>query len=529
MASSEGGVEAVTIAALREMRRARRRRYVERVDLMEALYRVYVGIVFGVIGFGVLAGVLHEAPATAAAVEWLRQHGPATLGMIAAVAIFAGLRAGAYGGPLAIEAAEVQYALMAPLRRGVALRGTALRQLRTGAVWGVVLGAVVGNFAFRRLPGSPVEWIVCLASFSALVPVCFLAAAQVASGRRWGVPRAGLVGLLLVAWSGADLLLGGTSSPATLLGELAVLPLKGAAGAALAGSGVALVAGLAGLGLHGVGGIRLEAARRRAALAAELRFSAMTQDLRTIVLLRRQLASERPRRRPWIDLKPREPARNPILRRGCQSFLRWPAARLVRVVSIGAASGVLAVAAWSAAPLALFVPGLLLFVAGLDLIEPVAQESDHPTRRQLLPLSPASLIVRHLAAPAIATTLVLSIATAAASAAGGGVTAIFVGLLLCAPVGLVIACCAAFSATADPYAYAFAPQMELMPPIGYLVAAAPPMASSLAVAAPLFAAREAERSGGSAEAIAMGSAISLAVTAASAAHFLGQKFARRDA
>ena len=43
-----------------------------------------------------------------------------------------------------------------------------------------------------------------------------------------------------------------------------------------------------------IGGLSLEAARRRAALTAELRFSASVQDLRAVVLLRRQLASEAP-------------------------------------------------------------------------------------------------------------------------------------------------------------------------------------------------------------------------------------------
>ena len=166
------------------MRSERRHRYVERLDVMEVLYRVYVGGIFAAIALAVIAGAVNEAPATPAAIEWLRRHGPAVLGLLVALGTMAGLRSGARGGPLAIEAAEVQYVLLAPLRRGAVLRPAALRQLRIGALAGAVLGLVLGNFVFRRLPGSPVEWLACLALFGALVPICVLAAALLASGRR---------------------------------------------------------------------------------------------------------------------------------------------------------------------------------------------------------------------------------------------------------------------------------------------------------------------------------------------------------
>ena len=87
--------------------------------------------------------------------------------------MLAGLRSGARGGPLAIEEAEVQYVLLAPVDRGAALRPAALRQMRIAALAGAVLGAVVGNFVFRRVPGlaassgSP-AW----RCFGALLPVC---------------------------------------------------------------------------------------------------------------------------------------------------------------------------------------------------------------------------------------------------------------------------------------------------------------------------------------------------------------------
>ncbi len=505
------------------MRSARRGRYVERLDVMEVLYRVYVTAIFAGIGLALLAGAINEAPATPDAIDSLRTHGPAVLGLVVAVGALAGLRSGARGGPLAIEAAEVQYVLLAPLDRGFALRPAALRQMRIGVLVGAVAGAAIGNFVFRRLPGSPVEWLASLALFGAVLPLCVLGGALLASGRRIRPVVAGLAGGALVLWSGLDLALGWNSSPATMLGDLATLPLQSGARVALAGLGLVLVAALAAIGLSGVGGILLEAARRRAALTAELRFSASVQDLRTVILLRRQLASERPRRRPWLRVGVGGSGGNPVWRRGWQSLLRWPLARVVRAVVIGVAAGAVAAGAWSAAPAALFVPGLLLFVAALDFIEPLAQEADHPTRRQLLPIRASTLITHHLLAPSAALAAVVMIGAASAGLIGGEpAIALGVGAVICFPVAAALSCCAAFSASADPYQYLLTPQ------IGYAVSAAPPIGAALVVGLPTLVAQAAEKSGGAAPPAAAGGALAVALVAAVLVSILGARFTKRD-
>jgi hypothetical protein len=469
-------------AALVDFRRTRRRRYVEEIDVMEVLYRVYVGAIFAAIGLGVLGGVIHEAPADASALDSIRVHAPPLIGIALALGLLAGLRSGAHGGPLAIEAAEVQYTLLAPVDRGVALRPAAFAQLRIAAIAGAVTGGVVGNFVFRRFPGSPVEWIASLALFGALVPVCLLGGALLASGRRLRPLLAGGVGVGLALWSVADLVFGLTTSPATMLGELATLPLQHGVRVALAAAGVLLALALVGFGLRGIGGILLEAARRRAALAAELRFTAAVADLRTVILLRRQLASERPRRRPWLRVASGGPY--PVWRRGWQSFMRWPLVRVGRVLVLAAAAGAVAVAAWKASIVLFVLPGALLFVAALDLIEPLAQESDHPTRSELLPRDAARLCRRHLAAPAAALAVVVLIAALVAAVIAEDLLALELGLVLAAPVGLVLALGAAFSATNDPFRF-----LGLPPGVGYGIAVAPLLVAVVAVGVPLLAAR----------------------------------------
>ncbi|HVW46608.1 MAG TPA: hypothetical protein VHA76_06125 [Solirubrobacterales bacterium] len=473
------------VAAMKAMRAARRRRYVARADVMEVLYRVYLGGLVAIFAVYLLAGALHEVPADPGSVDGIRAHAPAVIGLALALLVLAGLRSGARGGPLAIEAAEVRYTLLAPVSRRAALRPAALAQLRIAVIAGAILGVVVGNFVFRRFPGSAVEWIGSLAAFGALVPIAVLGAALLACGRRLHIGVASALGVVLVAWSALDLALGWNSSPATMLGDLATLPLQHGADAALAALGAALALALLAAGLLGIGGLRLEAARRRAELVAEMRFSASVQDLRTVILLRRQLASEHPRREPWLRL--RVTASNPVWRRDWQSYLRWPVVRIARVVLIAVAAGALAVGGFDLTPVLFALPGPLLFVAALDLIEPLAQESDHPTRRLLLPFAASGLIRRHLWAPIAAMAVVVAIASVTAAVAGGDPgLALGVGAVVFLPLAAVLICAAAVSATNDPYEFMLVPQLATTASV------APIVVSLIAGFIPLFVAWKVE-------------------------------------
>jgi hypothetical protein len=504
------------------MRSSRRRRFVGQFDnAMEILYRVYVAGFFAAVALAVVSGVVHDAGVGAEAAGEIADKGPALLGAAVSLAAFAGLRSGARGGPLAIEDAEVQYLLLAPVGRGAALRPAALRQIRMGALAGAGLGAVAGNFAFRQLPGSPVEWLACLALFGALIPVSTLGCALLASGRRLRPAVAAAIGAALVAWSAADVLLGVTTSPATMLGVLATLPLQGSALLALALAGVAIAVATTWLGVAWLAGISLEAARRRATLTDQLRFSASVQDLRAVVLLRRQLASETPRHRPWLRLRAPVLASRPIPRRGAQSFLRWPLPRLVRSLVLGIVAGALAVGAWSGITPLAALPGVILLVVAFDLVEPLAQEVDHPLRRDLLPLAPESLIVSHLVTPVIAMGVVVSVGVVAATALAGAGAALGVGAVMIVPTAFVLLCCAALSTTNDPYKYL------LNPGLGYAQTAFPIVVALVSIAAPVLIARGAAGRGGSPEAAIAGVEVVMFIVAAAMAWWLGAQVAAR--
>ncbi|MDQ3107255.1 MAG: hypothetical protein M3Q68_05555, partial [Actinomycetota bacterium] len=187
------------------------------------------------------------------------------------------------------------------------------------------------------------------------------------------------------------------------------------------------------------GGLSLEAAERRGRLVSHLRFAATLQDLRTVMLLRRQLGAEGPRSKPWIRLRPA--GRGPLAwRRDWRGILRWPASRFLRLAGLGVVAGLSTAAAWAGTTPMIAVAGLALFVAGLDAIEGLAQEVDHPDRRDSFPMPDGALHLRHLAAPTVvlgAVGLIGLVAAAAMTRDPGFVASVGLPLLLPGSAGVV--------------------------------------------------------------------------------------------
>jgi len=443
----------VVVGALHELREARRRARIRDWNVIDALYKAYLAAIVGTLVVTALSGVVGDQRVHGSQLDAVRDHGPAAVGLLIAVAVAIGLRSGARGGPLALEAAEVRYVLLAPVDRDVALRQPALRQLRFTVFAGSVGGAAVGLLAYRRLPGSPVPWIACGALTGVVAAATMTGTAMTTSGRRVKRPLASALGAVVLAWSVADLVLERVTSPASYAGQLALWPLRfHATGAA----GIVLAAAVAFVGLRAAGGMSLEAAERRGRLVTHLRFAATLQDLRTVMLLRRQLSMDLSRSRPWIRLRPAH--RGPtVWRRDWRGILRWPLVRIARLLALGALAGAAMAAAWSGTTAMIVVAGIALYIAGLEAIEGLAQEVDHPDRRESFPIASVQLHLKHLAAPTVVMTVIalagVSAAAAVAALAAGSDAAslaLHVGLPLAFPAGAVAAGAAAVSTLRQP-------------------------------------------------------------------------------
>jgi hypothetical protein len=419
--------------ALVDWRQFRRKKRIADVHWIDVFYRAYVAAILGLIAVVFLSGVIGDDEVDAAGVREVLQHGPAWLGGIAAAAIALGLRSGSRGGPLALERAEVRHVLLAPVDRSSALRGPAIRQLRFLAFVGAVVGGVAGQLASHRLPEAAITW-VAVGALSGLTAVGLaVGTAYVTGGLR--VPRwlASLLGVALVVV--AVLHGAGTIgfSPTEPFGRLLLWPLHvDALGLVFVVLALVLVV----LGLSMVGAASLEAAERRSTLVGQLRFAATLQDLRTVVVLRRQLALELPRRRPWIRLRVRGTGRLPIFVRGLRGVLRWPAARVARLGLLAVVAAAALRGAWTGTTPLIVVPGLAMFLAGLDAIEPLAQEVDHPSRRDSSPYDAAHIHVRHIPVGVVVLVLTGALAAGHTAIPGPGQIPGEIALALAVPLAL---------------------------------------------------------------------------------------------
>jgi len=397
-------------SALAELRHARRHNHRDAVHWIDSLYRVYISglaaVIAVVVGSGIFGEVKLSSPDALAfvdtAVPWL--------GLAFAVTVGVGLRSGGRGGPLTLEAATIQYELLSPLPYATTLREPAIKQMRFMAFTGLCVGGIVGVLGVRSFDVNPTLLVGATAAAFSLALVLAVSVAMIASGRRIGIVTANSIAAFLVVWSVLDIMFGLTTSPLTMLASLATTaitfnPL------AILGVVPALVA--APLAIAGIGGTSIDDARRRAGLVSQLRFAVTLQDIRTVVLLRRQLAQEVPRAKPWIRLR-RGGRVPPIWLRDWRSYFRFPAVRVARMIVLAVIAGLALGATWIGVRPAFLIAGLALYLAGYDAVEPLAQEVDHPSRWDDIPDDHGKILLMHLPA-AFVVMIVLCLITAASA------------------------------------------------------------------------------------------------------------------
>jgi hypothetical protein len=410
---------------LRELRRTRTAHRLGEVEWYDVAYRVYlfglVGLTVVVIGSDAIRGLIPDDVST----DDVLARGPATLGLVVVAACAIGLRGGADGGPISIEPADVRHLLLAPISRRTVMTKPVLQRFRS-VVFALALGAaVLGQLVARELDGSRAAWAASCALFGAIVGTLYVSMAMFAHVLRMPRWLASLVGVILVVWQaasvwsvwndGSERL--GEFGPANLAGSVALWGIRQRPIDVIT---IAVTAGLAALAVSMCGGLRLEPLARRGQLVSQLRFAATVQDLRTVVILRRQLRAEALRSTPWgrrpstrvppprLTPAPVCPARrgdtaqrpNVVWQRGLRSLRRLPAARLARVVLLAAVGGVGAALSVSASPLWSLLLLTAAFLVGMESLEPLSQEVDRPDRTDGLPVDRGWLYLNHLVASA---------------------------------------------------------------------------------------------------------------------------------
>ena len=418
------------------MRAERRRHRVADMEWFEALYRVYLAALLGGGAILYLSDVVTDEPLVGSQIRDLHAHTPHVIGCLVALSVFLGLRSGANGGPLAVEEAEVRHVLMAPVERGGVLRHPAIQRLRTFMFAGAIAGGVANQLLGRRLPSASaglVTFAVWGAVAGSLIGAMFIVSALLAHGLH--VPRwsATALGSVLLVWQvGVTGASSNVSGPFDFVGSISMWwqrwqPLD------LIGLVVIVVLTVVALSL--TDRLSLEALARRSALVSQMKFAVTLQDIRTVVLLRRQLSQEYMRVQPWWKVPP-VLRRDVVVGRGLRSIMHFPARRLLRMILLAAAAGAALVVAWHGTTPAIVVAGLCVFILGLDVVEPLSQEVDQPDRTDALPVERGLLMAKHLVVPSLVVLPFVIIGVAAALLLEPQTSTIAFGFLFGIPAAL---------------------------------------------------------------------------------------------
>lgn len=425
------------------MRAIRRRRRLGDVAWGDLAYRVYTTALGTIVLIIFASGVIGDVPLDDAAVENLRTSGPAWAGLVAAVMVVIGARSGWRGGPVALESPDVHNLLLGPVPRWRVLLRPAIGTVGYGAAALAACGALIGLLIAQRAPGGNAAFISAGIVYGLVSALIAFGTALVAASRRIDGRILIAVAVVLVAASVAQVQGATTWSPMGFVGAIAFWPLDFTVVSLIA---IVVAVSLVAVGLRLLDGLSIELAQRRTQLVGQLRFAVTQQDLRSVLLLRRQLASEHP------IAKNRLRTITAVVGPGCPvgarflaSIGRWPGIRIARVVALGVVGGITARAAWHGTTPFVVVSGICGYVAALDVLEPLAQEIDHPLIVDSYPeergvlflkhLVPASLVMIAVLIPAAVTVMVLegdpgaggfvaltTITAALAAIAGGAVS-----------------------------------------------------------------------------------------------------------
>lgn len=402
------------------------------LEWFEVLYRVYLSAL--VAGFAVTAaaGAIGDSAVSREQLADISAHGPAWVGVAVVIVVILAARSGLNGGPIALEDADVRHVLTAPVERGLVLRRPAAQRMRAAMFAGAVAGGIAGLLASRRFPEASAQWTASGALCGAALGALALGVALATHGLR--IPRPLASGCLaaLAGWQVLAVIPDHSiPGPMDPFGHLVLWPLDHRPWAVVAPI-MAAVSAVVGLAV--AGRLSAEALARRSRLVSQLRFAATVQDVRTVLLLRRQLGLEHCRVEPWFRLRLRRA--HPTVARSVRGFAHYPARRLGRVVLLMAIAAAAHTAVWAGTSALAVVAGIALFVAGLDLCESLSQEVDQADLADSFPRERGELFLRHLVAPAVVSVMLVGVVALVAVALRPGVDTALMTLIV-APTALV--------------------------------------------------------------------------------------------
>ncbi|MGV3758198.1 MAG: hypothetical protein ACO1PW_01480, partial [Actinomycetota bacterium] len=163
-----------------------------------------------------------------------------------------------------------------------------------------------------------------------------------------------------------------------------------------------------------------------------------------------------------------------------------------------ATAALAAAGAWSGTTPLLVVAGLASYLAGLEAVEPLAQELDHPTVLELSPIERGRVLSAHLVVPALTMTILGGLTAVGVALLGAGPTARSLAVVTIVPAALAGVAGAAITTVSGAFAGSSEAAMVVPPEaagMGLLYRAAFPPAVAAAGFLPVLHALHARDTG----------------------------------
>lgn len=357
-----------------------------RGQLGRVAYTLYVTAYFAILGFGFVGDLAgeHAHPQT------ITPRASAVAGAAIAVLVIVAAQVGRSAVALRPSPAEVQYALLSPMSRQSSLARPTGLSVVTSVIASAVAALILMLTSAPQFGGLSVGIQLSYVAFAAGVGLVTFAVHLLVAERRLRTPLLA-VALLVIVASAYDVARGTEASPFTF----GVRALREGAPALSVIGPFTLGGVLLWLALSHAENIPLEMVSRGSDIADRAGIALLGNDLRTLLMLQRSMGAQPWRGRPHVRFGSRLARRFPVLVRALRGIARWRLYRWMMFAAISAAIGAL-LRVHPATARTIGLSAFALWILGLILCEPLAQENDRSDRLFLLPRS-RTIEYRHVA------------------------------------------------------------------------------------------------------------------------------------
>ena len=396
---------------LSDLANARRSHFLQSHDLLSVVVKFYfvaiaLAIVVDVTTTSSKFFVFHASDTT-----FVRANGASFAGILLAYLMFLGLMSGVRGGPVVLFSPELRLIFLSGVNTDRLLRRKAIRAILRFSIMTGATGIAVGFVIHGLKRGSPVDASISVGLYGLVSGAIYAGAACFALGLRLKSNLVYVVGWALVIYTSLAGIFDIGVSPFALVGRLATMFLTPVSFLVVVLCVALVVISLGSVYL--VPKADLETIERHSELVSRLRFAIGMRDVRSVILLSRSLSQDGFRARSIGKNLYRvfsQPTMAPVVR-SIQSLANWSVRRYIRVTLMLFGGLVVISYAWSGTQVAYLISVPFIYVAGLDLSDPLTSLVDKPDNFVNYPVRDGWLLTRSLLAP-IGLSILISLASA---------------------------------------------------------------------------------------------------------------------